>query len=562
MKSLGVDIGSSSIKIAEIEGSGRTAALTQLWELPLSTDPTRDQALEAIEKLRAFSSQYPEKDARWVVAVAQNSISTRLKRFPFVDRLKVLKSLPFELEEEIPFDADETIFDARVVETFPNGSDVIAIACPFEAVEKTLNRAKDGGFEASIISVEGLALSNVLDSWWAAPVSSAEPAVLGDDASRSRDLRVAHAILQIGHTRTNVVVYRDTHVVAVRSIQWGGHDVALALESTFKIPYVEAIKVLQTKSFVLLNVSGASRDQLAMHKAVSDAAIPLIRELRLTLLDLRSSAGADLRDLRLTGGASQIQNFAPWLTQALEVSVNSLDYVTFLTASGKLSVRINRSPEAENISATAIGLAIEGLRKPRNPAINLRKNLFAKSNESVRIFWDTWKTTAQVAASIFMIFCLYSFVRESMSLTLAERSDETLMQAAKNAAGLKGTQATASGVSRYIQTESRAIKSRETLTQLESYIPALEFILKLSEKMPVQLPPRAGRGLDVDRLTIENDDLTIEGRTQGADILASVEKELQSIARPGSMKKVSPTSLRPGAPGTGFGFVMKIDRKP
>jgi general secretion pathway protein L len=562
MKCLGVDIGSSSIKIAEVEGSGRSVSLTQIWEIGLSTDPTKDQALEVIEKLRAFSGQYPGKDVRWVIAVPQNSVSTRLKRFPFLERSKILKSLPFELEEEIPFDASETIFDARVVETFANGSDVLAIACPNGPIEQALQLAKDGGFEAEIISVEGLALSNILDAWWSTPPHSSVAAPIDNETSRTNDVRAAHAILQIGHTRTNIVVFRDNHIVAVRSIQWGGHDVALALEATFKIPYIEATKVLQTKSFVLLNIEGASRDQVAMHKAVSEAAIPLIRELRLTLLDLRSSAGADLRDLRLTGAASQIQNLAPWLSQALEVSVNPLDYFGALAASGKMNVRVSRTPELENASATAIGLALEGMRKPRNPAINLRKGPFAQSNESVRLFWETWKSTLQIAAVIFVILCAYTLTRESLTLQLAERSDETLAQAAKNSAGLKGSQASADGITKYIRNESRSIQNRETLARLDTYIPAMEFVAKLAEKMPVQLPPRAGRGLDVDRLTIENDDLTIEGRTQGADILVSVKRELQSIAKAGTLKEVKPTSLRPNAPGTGFGFVMKINRKP
>lgn len=561
MKCLGVDIGSSSIKIAEVEGSGRSVSLTQVWHIPLTTDATKDQAIEIIEALRNFTSQYRHRDTRWVVAVPQNLASTRLRFFPFSERSKILKSLPFELEEDIPFDANETLFDARIVESFPNGSDVLAVAVPHQTIEQVFERAKDGGFDAEIISVEGLALSNILDNWWAPPLTSTTPATAAE-GSRLSDVQTAHAILQIGHSRTNVVVYRDNHLVAVRSIEWGGHDVALGIEQTFKISYLEALKVLQSKSFVLLNADGASRDQIAMHKAVSEACAPLIRELRLTLLDLKSSAGADVRDLLLTGGAGQIQNLGPWLTQALEVSVNPLDYITSLLSSGRVNVRTARSPELENTAATAIGLALEGVRKPRNPAINLRKGIFAQANESMKVFWENWKTTIQLTASIFAVFCVYAIARESMSMNLATLSDDTLAQAAKNAAGLKGSQASATGVSRYIQTETKAIRNRETLAKLDSYIPAMEFVLKLSERLPVQLPPRAGRGLDVDHLSIDNDDLTVEGRAQGADILAGVERELQTIARPGTLKKITPSTLRPNTPGTSFGFVMKIDRKP
>lgn len=567
MKCLGVDIGSSSIKIAEVEGSGRSASITNIWEIPLSMDPTKDQSIEIIEKLRAFTSQYPAKDVRWVVGVPQNNVSVRLKRFPFKERAKILKSLPFELEEDIPFDTGETIFDARVVETFANASDVLAIASPFGPIEETMERAKDGGFDATMVSPEGIALSNVLDNWWG-PVSETPVQVpVGDEVFRGKDLQPTHAILQIGHSRTNLIVYRSgadgtSHPVAIRSIQWGGHDVALAIEHVFKVPYVEAIKVLQTKSFVLLNTTGASRDQLAMHKSIADSAAPLVRELRLTLLDLKGSAGADVRDIRLTGGACQIQNFAPWLTQSLEVPINTLEFIGALVNSGRMQVKASLTPQLENIAATAIGLAIEGIRKPSNPGINLRKGTFAKSNESVRLFWETWQTTAQVAVAIFVTFFAYSVVRESMTLTLASRSDEVLADAAKNAAGLKGAAATADGISRYIQKENKAIKDRETLAQMDSYVSAMDFVLQMAERLPVQLPPKAGRGLDVDNLTIDNDDLTVQGRAQGADILVAVERELQSIAKSGSVKKITPTSIRSGSPGTAFAFTMKVERKP
>ncbi len=567
MKCLGVDIGSSSIKIAEIESSGRTAYLNQVWELKLSTDPSRDQTVEVIEQLRGFSSQYmmaagKPGDVRWIVGIPQKSVSTRLRRLPFTDRQKILKVLSFELEEEIPFDPSETVFDARVVEVFPNGVDVIAVACPHAPIERALQQAKDGGFETNLISSEGLALSNVLDNWWAAPMANPNQAVIGDESIRAHDVRPAFALVQIGHTQTNVVVFRDNHVVATRSIPWGGHDVAMNIESVFKVSYVEAIKVLQTKSFVLLNTNGVSRDQMAMHKAIADAAAPLLRELRTTILDVRTTAGAEIQSLRLTGGASQIQNFGPWLTQSLDVNTNSLEYFNHLNSTTKIQVRINQSAEIENVAATAIGLAIEGLRKSVNPAINLRRGVFAQSNESVKVFWETWGTTLQIAIVTFFVFLTYSVIRDGATLTLAERSDELVSSAAKSHAGLKGAQANASGIDRYIKSELKSIQNRETLAEMDEYISALDFVVRMAEKFPVQLPPKDGRGFEIDHVSLDNDDLVIEGRAQGPDLLASIEKELLGMARKGTVKAAPPGHLRKGAPGQPFGFTMKLDRKP
>lgn len=566
MKCLGVDIGSSSIKIAEIDTSGRSSTLNQVWELKLSADPMRDQTVEVIEQLRGFTSQYmmataKPNDVRWIIGVPQKSVASRLRRLPFTDRQKILKVLSFELEEEIPFDPSETVFDARIVEVFPNGVDVVVVACPHAPIERALQQAKDGGFEPSLVAAEGLALANILDNWWMPPVTNPNQAVIGDETIRAHDVREAYAIVQIGHTQTNVVVFREKHVVAIRSIPWGGHDVALNIESVFKVPYIEAMKVLQTKSFVLLNTTGVSRDQLAMHKAVSEAAAPLLREIRTTILDLRTSAGAEIQSLRLTGGASQIQNFGPWLTQSLEVSTNSLEYFDHLNASTKIQVRVAQSPEIENVAATAIGLAIEGLRKSINPAINLRRGMFAKSNDSVKVFLENWGPTLQLAVAIFFVFLVYSVVRDGATLTLAERSDEIISTAAKNHAGLKGAQASAGGINRYIQTELRSIKNRETLAQMDDYISALDFVIKMAEKFPVQIPPKEGRGFDIDHMALDNDELIIEGRVQGPDLLAAIERELRSLARKGTVTSKKPANLRPGAPGQPFGFAMKLDRK-
>ncbi len=565
MKSLGVDIGKSSIKIIEAESTSRGLSINQFWEMALSTDPTKDQALEIIEKLRAFSSQYltthSASDTKWVVAVPQSFMSVRLKRFPFRERQKILKSLPFELEEDVPFDMSETIFDGRTIEMFPNAADVLAVACPHEPIQTAIGQARDGGFEPGLVTAEGFALSNIFDNWSAAPPQNPAPATLGDETIRTDEIQPAHAILQIGHSHSMLIVYRQSKPVAIRSIQWGGADACTGIEATFKVPHIEAIKVLQSKSFVLLNTSGATRDQLAMHKAITDSATSFLRELKLSLLDVKTTAGADVREIFLTGSASQIQNFAPWLTQSIEIPVNQLEYFSALASSGKVQLRIDTSPQVENAAGTAIGLAIEGLRKPKNPAINLRRGIFAQTNETVRVFWETWKPTIQVAASVFVIFLAYAMIREGITLDLATVSDESLTVAAKNAANLKGSQATADGVSKYIDSEMREIKNRTTLAALDSHIPALDILLQMSERLPVQLPPKEGRGLDVDRVSINNDDVVIEGRTQGADILASLEKELQGMARTGTLQKTAPTSVRQGAPGAPFGYSFKVNRK-
>jgi general secretion pathway protein L len=559
MKALGVDIGSYSIKVAELDISSKGYTLSHFYEYPLSVDPNRDRGLEVIEILRTLSAQYDVNATRWVMCIQQQMVSVHNKKFPFRERQKILKSLAFELEDEIPLDVDEAVFDAKVVEHVGPLSSVLTVACQREVVQEALSLAKDGGFDPDILTVEGLAYSNCFENWAAAPPDISpllrqqadEATVVGVTAALPAKL-----ILHMGHTRTLVLAYRDHELIACRSILWGGIDVAESLSRTFSLPLMEGIKVLKTKSFILMNSAGASKDQITMSQSVSASVDLLMRETRLMLLELRANFNVNFAQIELFGGVSLIQNLCPYITQGLEVPTNLGHHLQ----THKQSL-LEVSPQIEAISGVAIGLAIEVLKRPRNPAVNLRRGEFARENKAVKLFWERWQTVVQVSAIAFFILVVYGFVRQSVADGMVAAVDERLKDMATTVAGLKGAQASEEGVDKYIKTTRTAIKNRESLLQLENYNSALDFIAHLSEKLPVQVPPIAGRGLNISHVAINNDDLVIEGRLQGNDLMARLEGALKEIARPKSVVKSPTTSFPPGA-GNPFAFKMKINRKP
>lgn len=560
MKTLGIDIGTAAIKIVEAQSSGKNFSINNFWILPLAMDPQRDRELEILEKLREFTSHLEISDYRIVYALPQSDVATRLLRFPFRERSKVLKSLPFELEEEIPFSESDTVFDAHFVENFSNASDVLAVAAPTESIEPLLARSQDFGAEADLVSTTGFAVANLVEPWWLPVPTQSTIAVLGEDLNRSAELAKGKLILQIGHKFTNLAFMKNDRLVSLRSIEWGGIDLCQSLEATFKVPFIEAVKVLQTKSFVLLNTEGATRDQIAMHKSITDSAQNLVRELKISLIEVQTAAGLQINEILLTGGGSLVQNFSAWLTQSLEVSVNGFNPIESIVASSRAQIRADMDSTQVALLGTAIGLSFEGLRRPIAPAINLRKGQFAKTNEAFKKIWSEWGSSLQMATAIFVVFFVYSIVRDSMALNLAARSDEVLAERAK-ALGLKGNQATADGIIKLIQKDQKEISHRETLASLSNYTNASDILAALAEHFPVQLPPKEGRGLDVDYLKIDNEELQIEGRYNGADVIAAVEKELQQIAKAGSFKTVTPSHLRGGAKGTPFAFNLKLSRQ-
>src|SRR4051812_10324673 len=107
MRAIGLDIGDYSVKIVELVQNKKNIHINQIQEKALSQNISKaDKELEVIEFVRAFASSGDYSQVRWVIAVPQDQVTTRFKSFPFSDRVKIQKSISFEMEEDIPFDTD------------------------------------------------------------------------------------------------------------------------------------------------------------------------------------------------------------------------------------------------------------------------------------------------------------------------------------------------------------------------------------------------------------------------------------------------------------------------
>ncbi len=208
MRSIGIDLGEDSIKIVELIQNKKSISLNSLYERKLSSASSpQDRELEAIEFVRSVVAQHDFSGARFCMALRQDKVTVRTKTFPFSDRIKIQKSLSFEMEEDIPFDPDHCIFDYKTISYEGNSATVLALAVPKTHIEKALSLAKDFGIELSLLTVEGFAFSNLLESWQdAAPMlqTTASEIEIQNENTSFRARNKIDIILNIGHKKTLV----------------------------------------------------------------------------------------------------------------------------------------------------------------------------------------------------------------------------------------------------------------------------------------------------------------------------------------------------------------------
>lgn len=553
MRSIGLDIGEYSVKLVELFQNKKLISINQIQEKLLSQNVSvEDKELEVIEFVRNFLASGDYSQARWVLCVRQDQVTTRIKTFPFSDRLKIQKSLSFEMEEDIPFDTDACVFDAKVIRTQGLSSDILATAAPKSQVEKIVSLAANFGIEMHAVTVEGLAFANLIEDWEAPPPEIFEPLNLNESDKPKKYIQI---VLNIGHKKTLFTAYENNRLIFTRSLFWGANQLISEIITRQEISYIEAVRMLQTQAAIILNKEGVGFEQAQFSSLLTKGLKDLVRDIQMTLIELQSEFNADITALHFTGGASRLPNLGGFLTQHLEVASNPINLLQNYAGQLSSSSTTLKATDIESRFTTAVAIAIEAFKKPRSPATNLLKGDFAKQNNRFKIFWEQWESVAQAGlAALFVLFIWTSF-RGTFSVSLHEKSEEALSVQAKTVAKLPKKQANENGVKKYIKENKKKITELKQVSQVAQMNSAMEILKKISEAAPQKEQVK----VDIMTFQIKDDVVQILGYAGSPLEVATLSQNLKAIAADGVINSQSSTlALIPNR--TSFNLSFKADR--
>lgn len=552
MKSIGIDIGTFSIKIAEINSTARGFSITQVMQKELSQIPGHDNHLETIEFLRQTLSLYDAEHTRFVIALKQNKVTHRLKSFPFHDRSKILKSLPFELEEELPFDSENAIYEAKSIRYIGPITEVLTATVPRHHVEKAIELAKDSNFQPYVLSSEGAAISNLIEQWnEPIPTSSASDEPIDSGlASEYKDKRHVDIVLTIGHTETIVCAYEKQRLVSARTIFWGMKNAGEAIAIKYELPLLDALREIKNKGQFLVTKQNASFEQVTFSDTLAKSFRELTRDLQLVLLELQSELNATVDQIHLTGGGSLVKNLNAFITQNLEIATNRVRLLDQFS-----QVLFDKNDQIDATYGIAIGLALEGLKRPKNPALNFLKGDLAPQNDAFKEFFRTWGYPLTAASVLFFVALTYAHLKVSYSESLLEDVDAALTEQAKTVAKLPRKQQNENGINKFIKENKKRISDFKKVSNLTKMNSAVEVLKKVSEVAPA----RPTVNIDIHNFKVSEDTVSLEGYANSPREVSLLGKELEKVARDGKVDKKQP-QLASQINRSSFSFEFKTDR--
>ena len=246
---LGIDIGSSKIKVCEIKSQGREPVVTALGIADTpdgAVDHTGifnpDAVGDALKK--AIADSGASSPFAVVTLAGQASVLVRTLEVPKMNPQELKDHMQWEINRNIPFAESTILSDFKALGgEDPNAQnmDVVMAIAPQSAVDTIIQATKRGGKNTEAIDVEPLSLARTLQQNYAD----------GDEKTT--------CLVEIGHKTTSINIYHGAKLLMPRQVPMGGELFTRAIADALGVGLEEA----ETAKRERLVISDDLADRLA-----------------------------------------------------------------------------------------------------------------------------------------------------------------------------------------------------------------------------------------------------------------------------------------------------------
>ena len=522
---VGVDIGSCAVKAVAIKKVSKTFNILQTYFFPIKADANEEQKnLLKIGHLKTLANLYQNREAKYIFCLSQNEVSTEILSFPFKERYKIIKSLPYEMEEKLSlFDYTKMISDIKITDFSEGKRHVLVFSSFRENISFLLNEIKSIGIEPFILTCEASAISNLFET----KTENIKNNLIEDSPKTEKD---CHLYLKIGHTHTMAMIFAGGRLRNVYSFEWGTASCIKKIAIKYEIPLPKAMEQFCEKGFVLTHTKGYTGSQIEFSKVIQEEFENLIDKLRLLLLQIEGGKIYKCKKMFICGGGAQVRNLQALLSVYLNIPVSRVEHPANLP-----TWNLRNNNEKQNNLITAIGAAMEGLKKPKKPAINFLKEEFAvKFNPFAQ-----WKQPLILGISALILFSFYAAFRSHQSEKLSDKTNKIFQKQSMKIAKLSPKQINIQRVQSFIDSKKQSTQQAQ-LTEALSHIPsALDKIKNLS----VAIKKQQSWNLEIQELNVVGNKIEIQGEIS-SQYFETLKKNLIDLATTGSLKTLSTKRLK------------------
>lgn len=341
-KLVGLDIGASSLKLAEVLSTANGYVLNRFLQIPLPkgiivegvlNDP---KALSLKIKELFWNSGCRGKGV--VASLSGNSVVVKKATFAQMDEAELRDLIRDEAGKYLPFDnMDEVNYDFQILgdnEYNPNQMDVIIVAAKKDMIETYVEAITAAGLNVAIMDVDSFALETMYEANY-----------------EFEDNEIV-VIVRIGADLTTINVIKGGMSVFTRDFTLGGNSITQGLQEKYGVTFEEAEQIKAE------GIPGSDQDNVDLRNSILDLAEPICSEIERSIDYFRSTFGGEyIKRIYLSGGSSKIPGLAANLSQKLNVDTELINPLLKI-GYNKRNIDPKMAESIKPIAAVAIGLGL------------------------------------------------------------------------------------------------------------------------------------------------------------------------------------------------------------
>ncbi len=342
---IGLDVGSSSVKLVELGKKGTSYELLNLGLEPLGQDVVVDGSImdslsvsSAIEKLFRENNIKTKEVA---TSVSGHSVIVKRVSVAAANEEEVAAAISYEAQQYIPFDMADVNLSWQVLGTAPTGSgmDVMLVAAKREKILNHTNVLSQSGKVPVVVDIDAFAIQSAFEMNY-------EPAP---------DLMVA--LLNIGASIMNINIVRGGTPLFTRDVSVGGNQYTDTLQKELDLSYEDAERLKQGQT--LPNVQP---DAKSPHiRSVSEI---LLLEAQKTFDFFRQTTSTEnIQCIYVAGGTARIEGLLDLLKEEFKIPVEIMNpFKRISISSGKFDHAYTAA--IAPAMSVAVGLALRSFDTP------------------------------------------------------------------------------------------------------------------------------------------------------------------------------------------------------
>ena len=226
---IGLDIGSSAIKMIHMKGSKRGYQLQHFGIANLPPEAIIDGALMnstvIVSTIRDLLQSQRIRHKEAGIAISGHSVIIKKITLPAMTEEELEESIQWEAEQYIPFDINDVNIDVQVLTPEPSEQgqmDVLLVAAKKDMINDYLAVVQEAGLTPMVVDVAAFCVENAFETNYDLPTSD------------------TIVLVNIGASVININVLADGTTAFTRDISMGGNQFTEEIQKQLSVSYDEA----------------------------------------------------------------------------------------------------------------------------------------------------------------------------------------------------------------------------------------------------------------------------------------------------------------------------------